>query len=351
MGVARVATACPECGEPVGADDRFCEACGSDLRIRRGSSVTAASTARGGDCTRCGEPAPHPPDEYCPGCGLRRRDGTERVELDLERLAGVSDRGRVHARNEDAVALGRLTGNERTAAAVCDGVSSAYRPELAARVAADAALDALLAAGPEHEPDASQQWSSQQCMRAAIASAADAVTRLAASDTGNVPSCTLVSALIEGGEAEHPEITVGWVGDSRAYWLAAPQAAEPARLLTTDHSWAVEQVAAGELDEAAAARHPLAHAITRWLGADAPAEPDVVTLRPAGPGVLLLCTDGLWNYRPDPADLAALARPVLARGPLAAATALTTVALQAGGRDNVTVVVIPVGRHTERRSS
>jgi serine/threonine protein phosphatase PrpC len=335
---------CPECREPVEPEDRFCEACGTNLLLRRGSSVTAASSVRSGACTRCGEPAPDPGEEYCPGCGLRRRDGTERVELDLETLAGVSDRGRVHARNEDAVALGRLTRDGPTAAVVCDGVSSVRRPELASRTAADAGLDALLVGGGE---------SGEQRMRAAVAAAAGAVAALDVAGVGDAPSCTFVSALVDGMDCGRPEITVGWVGDSRAYWLAPPDAAEPARLLTRDHAWAAERVAAGELDEAAAGGHPLAHAITRWLGADADAEPEVVTLRPSAAGAVLLCSDGLWNYRPDAADLAALALPALACGPLAAATALTALALEAGGRDNITVVVIPISLafSTERSPS
>jgi serine/threonine protein phosphatase PrpC len=59
--------------------------------------------------------------------------------------------------------------------------------------------------------------------------------------------------------------------------------------------------------------------------------------------LLLLCSDGLWKYFPDAADLAALARPALhAGGPAAVATALVEAALAAGGEDNVTVAVIPV---------
>jgi PPM family protein phosphatase len=147
-----------------------------------------------------------------------------------------------------------------------------------------------------------------------------------------------------GAGPEVGEITVGWVGDSRAYWLAAPGAAEPGRLLTVDHSWAVEVVSTGVLDMAAALADPRAHAITRWLGAGGEPEPGIVTFRPVGPGLLLLCTDGLWNYRPDAAELAEIALPALAGGgPLAAARALTTVALDAGGRDNITVVAAPVG--------
>jgi PPM family protein phosphatase len=247
-----------------------------------------------------------------------------RVDTDLGRLAGVSDQGFGHERNEDAMALGRAPGGTR-AAVVCDGVSTSYTPELASRAAADAALDVLLTtAGP-----------AEGRIRAAVAAAGSAVAALQRDRGGRTPSCTLVCALVTGDG----EVTVGWVGDSRAYWLAGSGAA---RLLTTDHSWAVQMVAAGVLDEGAAMRHPRAHAITRWLGATGTTEPEVVTLRPAGPGLLLLCTDGLWNYLPDPADLADVALPaVAAGGPLVAADTLTTLALDAGGRDNITVVVIP----------
>jgi serine/threonine protein phosphatase PrpC len=154
----------------------------------------------------------------------------------------------------------------------------------------------------------------------------------------HAPSCTLVCAVARAGE-----ITVGWVGDSRAYWLAPPDAAEPARIVTADHSWAAQMVAAGVLDEAAAMRDRRAHALTRWLGAGGSTEAEVATLRPAADGALLLCSDGLWNYLPDAADLASVALPELAGGgPIAAAEALTALALDAGGRDNITVVVMPV---------
>lgn len=103
-------------------------------------------------------------------------------------------------------------------------------------------------------------------------------------------------------------------------------------------------VAAGVLDVATAMADVRAHAITRWLGADGEPEPGVVTLRPAGSGVLLLCSDGLWNYLPDAEGLAAVALPAIERGTgsLDAAAALTAVALEGGGRDNITAVVIPI---------
>jgi serine/threonine protein phosphatase PrpC len=283
-------------------------------------------------CPICREPAPAVTDRFCEVCGARLHppsgDVADRVEVDLADLAGISDRGHVHLRNEDAMALGRRpeAGAATTlAAVVCDGVSTVRRPELASRTAAAVALDALLAAAPDTTG-----------MVAAVAAAADAVSRLAPG-VPDAPSCTLVAALVDTATGT---ITIGWVGDSRAYWLADNG---EARLLTADHSWAAEMVGAGILDAGTAMRDPRAHAITRWLGGDSTPQPGVASLSPTTPGVLLLCTDGLWNYEPEAHDLAALALPVATEeGPRAAATALTAHALDAGGRDNITVVCIPI---------
>ena len=134
--------------------------------------------------------------------------------------------------------------------------------------------------------------------------------------------------------------TVCWLGDSRAYWLGA--AGSGAQQLTRDDSLAEELVAAGLLDAADALASPQAHVVTRWIGADLATEPaHVVQFEPPGTGVLLLCSDGLWNYVPDAADLAARALPVALTDPLAAAAGLVAFALGAGGHDNVTAVLVP----------
>jgi serine/threonine protein phosphatase PrpC len=306
---------CPACDVPVYPGEDFCEACGHRL----GATVAA--------CTACGATAISA-DGYCDHCGLRQPAGGDHVEIDARAAAGVSDRGLRHSRNEDAMAL--TDAGEGVAAVVCDGVSSSSRPEDASRTAADtgaAALAELLAAGTAPEA----------ATRTALTRAAEAVAALAADDgphaaAAEPPSCTYVSALTHDGS-----VTVGWVGDSRAYWLSAGGGAR----LTDDDSWAGEMVAAGVLSEAEVQAHPNAHVITAWLGADADElDPHVTTFTPDGPGVILVCSDGLWNYLPEPAELAS-AVPDAVSEPLTAARSLTRLALDAGGRDNITVVVIP----------
>jgi serine/threonine protein phosphatase PrpC len=337
------AHACPHCGEAVGPSDQFCENCGGGLRVLRGATADHVVGSASTTCRSCGHDmeaadTDESGDQYCPDCGALRDDGTDHIEIDLGTIAGVSDRGRLHARNEDAMALGIRTATESApavlAAVVCDGVSSVERPQLASRAATTSALDVLLT-------ERGSEVTASTHLHTAVAAAAKAISTLPYDSGRGAPSCTLVAALVENAAERSPEVTVAWVGDSRAYWLTAPGAAEHSTVLTTDHSWAVEIVALGELDEAAAAADPRAHAITRWMGADASDAPSVTQLSPAGPGVLLLCSDGLWNYLPEAADLASAAFAA-GTSPYEMAAELTQYAIDSGGRDNITVVAVPI---------
>lgn len=151
---------------------------------------------------------------------------------------------------------------------------------------------------------------------------------------GTAPSSTYVSAVVTP-----EEVTVGWVGDSRAYWLSAG-GDTPSRRLTTDDTVAAQLVAAGMAEEDAS-RVYNAHALSSWIGADAhEVRPHVMTMSPAGPGAVVLCSDGLWNYLPEADDLAAKLPTQIEA--LAAAGDLTALALEFGGHDNITVVVVPI---------
>lgn len=328
---------CGECAQPVVVGDRFCEACGAEVGVRQGETEAGPPVCPGGDHT-AGE------EEFCPHCGLATRTALDRVEIDLGSLAGVSDRGHAHAFNEDAMALGSREGLGRMAA-VSDGVSSSRTSERAARAAASTALEVLLAAGDEaaggsvagQTGRAPHAGFAGDRVRAALEAAIEAVAAQGSGEYDD-PACTLVAAFV----GECGEIDIGWVGDSRAYWLAETGS----RRLTRDHSWAAELLDP-DVDEATLLADRRAHVLTRWLGPvdEAPPEPGFVEFHPDGPGVLLLCTDGLWNYLPEPVELAELA---LAPGtPAERAAALTRYALDAGGRDNITVVLLPITSEAE----
>jgi serine/threonine protein phosphatase PrpC len=323
---------CPDCTEPVGPADRFCEVCGKDLLVHR-TPVGGPLGRPGGTCVNCGA-SEIDAEGYCGQCGRAQPSGRDRMEWDLGVLAGVSDRGRHRARNEDSMAFARI-GSEgalrAVVAVVCDGVASSDRADQASQLAADVALDVLASA----VLDGSDLTAANTD---AVATAMARVSELALEEQpGTAPSCTYVSAVVT------PQaLTVGWVGDSRAYWLAADDPTQ-SRRLTTDDTVAAQLVAAG-MDEEDAARVFNAHALSAWIGADAgETRPHVMTMTPDGPGMLVLCSDGLWNYLPEAVDLAAKLPANAGQVPARTAAAdLTELAIELGGHDNVTVVVVAV---------
>ena len=285
-------------------------------------------------CPNCQAPL-QDGDQFCEHCGARIADQApagdeDRVELDLGVAAAVSDRGKVHRRNEDSFHV-EVAGERGVAVVVCDGTSTASAGNTAARDAAKAAGAVLADALGQQDRDATA------AMTDAIQAAAGAVQEVewtTRTDRVN-PSCTLVSAL-----RRTDEVVIGWVGDSRAYWIDA----ERTRQLTVDDSLGQEGIERGMLTPQQAAASPVFHAITHWVGPDSPERPPrVVSLTPDRPGRLLLCTDGLWNYMPTiPEMMELIARLPGDASPLSVARALTDVALAQGGDDNITVAVIDV---------
>jgi serine/threonine protein phosphatase PrpC len=298
--------------------------------------VSGAWIAR---CRACDEPLVVG-DEFCEACGHAVRADHE--DVDLGYVAAVSDRGLVHRRNEDSFALA-ARGNS-SIAVVCDGVSSSFGPHFASWGAAEVArrvLEDCLAddtVGPRYESDARD--ATARAIEAAQAVVSDLA--FAPGEVLTAPACTLVSALWDG-----QEFTIGSVGDSRAYWVGK----DDARCLTTDDSWMRAQVAHGLATQSEAERDARAHAITHWIGADAPREPpEVVSFRAPGPGHLVVCTDGLWNYLPTATELAAAVHDLGTRTPAEIARALVRTAIARGGVDNVTVAVVEVCGSTSNAS-
>jgi len=317
--------ACPSCGQPVWPSDNFCEACRAELS----TALVSGGGANGPQaCLSC-PGAPVTPEGYCESCGRKVPSGADHCELDLGVLAGVTDRGRRHSRNEDAMAIAtaRSPVGQAAIAVVCDGVSTSARPDEAAQAAARAAARVLLTAA---RADSNVAEASRQAFGAAqraLLAMADGGWRVGA------PSATFVSAVLTGSE-----VTVCWLGDSRAYWLDPSGAGT--RQLTSDDSVAQALVSEGLMSPAEALASPAGHVVTGWIGADlSEAEPHVIAFAPDGPGAVLLCSDGLWNYAQAAADLAGLALPGALTDPLGTAAALIAFANEAGGADNITAVL------------
>ncbi|WP_432008159.1 PP2C family protein-serine/threonine phosphatase [Streptomyces parvus] len=313
-----------------------------DPRTAEHAAAAAAAPAAGGKvCVAC-RSGRVDPDGYCENCGHAQPRERDHMEQELDTVAAVSDRGLRHHRNEDSFAVSSTAlpdGSPAVVAIVCDGVSSASRPDEASAAAANAANESLLESLPRGTHP-------QQAMHEAIVAASEAVNALAQEPAGamehdahrhqNAPACTLVGAVMAG-----ELLIVGWVGDSRVYWVPQDRSRPTARL-TEDDSWAAQMVAAGLMNEAEAYADERAHAITGWLGADAyELEPHTAAFKPDRPGLVVVCTDGLWNYAESAEEMAAAVPADAQEHPLRGAQVLVGHALDGGGHDNVTVALLP----------
>jgi protein phosphatase len=142
-------------------------------------------------------------------------------------------------------------------------------------------------------------------------------------------TCTLV--LLDGSKAR-----IAHVGDSRAYLFHDGELKQ----ITEDHTLVGRMVREGRLNPEDAERHPQRSVITRALGVDEDVEVDLITLDLYEGDRLLICSDGLSSMIPHPAIADVLAQTEDAQS---AAEQLVERANEAGGEDNITVVVIDMG--------
>jgi len=237
------------------------------------------------------------------------------------RMAAATDTGYLRVTNQDvALATSDL-------AAVADGMGGHLGGEVAARIAVEQLLEAyrqdrttdgLLAAVREANAAVYRRSKSDRSVRGM------GTTLTAAAFIGDEPDGTLRLALVN-------------VGDSRAYLVNGRE--RGIHKLTDDHSVVEEMVRSGELTPEEAAVHPHRHILTRVLGVEPVVEPDCWELDLEPGSRLLLCSDGLTNEL-DEQDIAKVLLDEADTDK--AAEQLVQLALQRGGIDNVTVVVLDV---------
>jgi PPM family protein phosphatase len=231
---------------------------------------------------------------------------------------GVTDAGKVRRNNEDALLVGE--GKDETLFAVADGIGGFEAGEVASSIA----IEVL----KELEPGASFEAAIQKANRRILA-VGRSDERLSGMGT------TLVAARF-GGTQEEPVAQIAHVGDSRAYLLRGGDL----RPLTEDHSLVAELVRSGDLTRDQAAEHPQKNLITRALGAEEEVEVDTAVLPVEAGDRFLLCSDGLSDMIPEGRILEILTDSP--DDPETPARHLLSAALDAGGVDNVTVVVVDV---------
>jgi PPM family protein phosphatase len=249
---------------------------------------------------------------------------------------GRTDVGRRRKLNEDNF----VVDTEVNLFAVCDGMGGHNAGEVASKIAIET-LSAFVRKSAGEEKDITWPYGLEKelsfeanRLKTAIRLANKRVFKAADNREDYTGMGTTVVAVLVSGRV----LTIGSAGDSRCYLLREGELKQ----LTQDDSWVSAAWAEGILSASEIERHPLRNVITKAVGAKDTLELDVVELPLRHGDVILLCSDGLHAMLSDEQILQALGRNP---GPLEqAAERLIDAANEAGGKDNVSVVLL---RHTD----
>lgn len=250
--------------------------------------------------------------------------------MDKLSFAAATDRGTVRVENQDAILA------DPPVFLVADGIGGQSGGGLASEAIVEE-FRALVGASV-----------TPQLVLSTVRRAHDRVVSLHDDNPGAGSTlCAAIAVHTDGAD----QWMITHLGDSRCYLVHDVSAEDDfgtggdgavrrvVEQLTVDHSLVQEMIEAGVLDEQAAEHHPIRHVITRAMGADQPADPDVVLL-PREPGQrLLVCSDGLVNAisQPELESILLSSDP-----PGSACQALMELALRYGARDNVSAIVVEV---------
>jgi protein phosphatase len=264
--------------------------------------------------------------------------------------ATLSHSGRVRKNNEDASAASLESG----AFVVCDGMGGAAAGEVASHLAAERFVECITSSDQAARPQtrlSSAVRSANQAVFQKSRSTAElhgmGTTLVGILHTPNQKAELATEPPAEPAPAD-PDIWIANVGDSRCYLFRAREISQ----LTDDHSLVEEQLRAGQITAAQAARSPMRNYITRAIGSLSTVEPDIQSLTTQPGDILLLASDGLTRELSDP-DIATVLRdipspptePYLA----AACQSLINAANHNGGRDNITVLLLAFPNGIDRR--
>lgn len=239
---------------------------------------------------------------------------------------GATDVGLVRAGNEDQLLIAEPL------YAVADGMGG----HAAGEVASAAAMEALLVAFDGNPTGPGLVDAVRDANRAVWEQ-----SRESSELRGMGTTMTAVALITEGDEGDKEVLAIAHVGDSRAYLLRDGELTQ----VTEDHSVPEELRRAGRLSPEEAAADPRRHVLTRVLGVDSEVEVDTFQLVPYRGDRLLLASDGLFGELSDEEIASILRRR---SDPERVARQLVTRAKDAGGADNITVVVIDVTDDDDR---
>lgn len=256
------------------------------------------------------------------------------MSADLQlRAAAATDVGRVRSINEDSF----LTLPEL--AIVADGMGGHACGDVASALAVASFAD-LAGRRPLRAAD----------VVGAVARANGSILDEAEAHPEKAGMGTTVTGLALVDEGGSPHWLVLNVGDSRVYRITPGGAAQ----LTVDHSEVAEMVAAGRISTAQARVHPLRNIVTRSLGTEPPPAADTWLIPVSPDDLFVVCSDGLSGELDDEAIGDLVGRALAEEASLAdVAHRLVAAAVDHGGRDNVTVIVVasPAGVESDTETT
>ncbi len=239
------------------------------------------------------------------------------------KIYSKSDIGLKRSVNQDAFVAGEFD-NGAVFAVVCDGMGGANAGNIASECAAKIISNYII---NSYSPKMNSN-SVENLLRAAIQSANSEVSNLSKTDATYFGMGTTAVAVIINENLAH----IVHVGDSRAYLCTADSLEQ----LTNDHSIVQSMIDKGEISVDEAKFHPKKNIITRAIGAEDNVLTDYnIAIKPDN-NVLLLCTDGLTNFVSEDKIFDVLKTTERE----SVAQTLINLANEAGGGDNITVVLI-----------
>jgi PPM family protein phosphatase len=268
-----------------------------------------------------------------PVFAVSRHNEENRVAIQALHSA-KSDIGRKRPHNEDCFAADEELGLY----VVCDGMGGVNAGEVASRMAIDTILAHVKAAAQDPDVqltgpvDPNLSPATNQ-LASAIRAANEAIHR--ASWTN--PKYAGMGTTVVAARMTDQQLSIAHVGDSRLYLIRD----SILHALTTDHSWVAEQIAQGYMTEEEAERSPRRNIVTRALGVEGSVEIDLAEIPVLNGDLLLLCSDGLTRGVRSGDILQTLEID----SDLSVKTdRLISLANQAGGEDNITVLLVSIQR-------
>ena len=241
-----------------------------------------------------------------------------------------SDIGRKRPHNEDCFAADSSIGLY----VVCDGMGGGNAGEVASRMAIETILTHITAAeghSDDVEKDDPNLTPATNQLAHAIRAANAAVFRASWQSPRYAGMGTTVAAARLSG----PMLSIAHVGDSRVYLIRRGTI----QALTADHSWVAEQVAQGYMTDEEAEHSPRRNIVTRALGVESSVDIDLTEIPVFKGDLLLLCSDGLTRG----VRCTDMLRTLQQDGDLGEKTdRLIALANDAGGEDNITVMLVTV---------